>query len=217
MSTLEDRKLEAEIAKLEAETEVARLGAIEKNHMIASYEDNQGKRLAKAEEHNLYTFWGTVSEDRVDHAIRTLGEWSRTRPGAAITIVLNSPGGSVIDGLALFDFIQVLKQAGHHIEVVAAGYAASMGGVLLQAGTTRVAQRNSFMLIHEAATVAGGKSSDLEDQVKFIERLQKKLLAILAERSTLSEQQIRNRWKRKDWWLDADEMLALGFVDEIRG
>ncbi len=109
-----------------------------------------------------------------------------------------------------------IKAAGHTLTTVTVGMAASMGGILLQAGDVRVASRNSVILIHEVATGASGKMTDLEDEVEFAKSLQKKLVSILAERSTMTAKQIENRWKRRDWWLSSDEALKLGFVDAIR-
>jgi ATP-dependent protease ClpP protease subunit len=55
----------------------------------------------------------------------------------------------------------------------------------------------------------------MADGVEFTRRLQRRLLTILAHRSTLTEQQIQRRWTRKEWWLDADEAVAHGFADEV--
>lgn len=171
---------------------------------------------ASSEYARIYTFYDAVGGSSVRAAMKDLGIWSRRDPGENLKIVFNSPGGSVVDGLALYDFIQELKDAGHNVETVALGWAASMGGILLQAGHTRVMGRNAYMLIHEVSSINIGKTSEMEDELKFTKRLQDRLLDILAERSTLSKNQIRQRWKRKDWWLDASEALDYGFVDEIR-
>lgn len=173
-------------------------------------------QAADAHENHRYVLWGAVNGITCATAIGTLDQWSREAPGCAITLIINSPGGSVIEGLALYDFLQQLRRAGHHLTTVTVGMAASMGGVLLQAGDVRVASKNSVILIHEVATGASGKMTDLEDEVAFAKRLQEKLVEILAERSTMTKRQIENRWKRKDWWLDADDALAKGFVDEIQ-
>lgn len=107
-----------------------------------------------------------------------LGSWSRREPGCAMKIIFNSPGGSIIDGLALYDFILELRANGHYVETIAVGMAASMGGILLQAGHERVVGANAFVLVHEASTGAMGKTSEIEDEVAFVKRLQEKLLDI---------------------------------------
>jgi ATP-dependent Clp endopeptidase proteolytic subunit ClpP len=171
---------------------------------------------AKSHRHHIYEFDGVVDGRSVGHCIEVLGSWSRQHPGCPMTVYFNSGGGSVIHGLALYDYIQELKARGHHITTVGLGMAASMGGILLQAGNVRVMTSNSWLLIHEVSSGTVGKFSEIEDEVAFLKRLQRQLVAILASRSTLTQRQIMNRWTRKDWWLDAQEALVLGFIDEVR-
>lgn len=163
----------------------------------------------------VYTFYAEVDDESVRTAMNTLGAWSRREPGAPITVVLNSPGGRVLDGLALYDFLHHLRSLGHYLRIEVLGRAASMGGVLLQAGDDRVIGANAFLLVHEVSGGVEGKSSELTDRVEFYELMEKRLLAILASRSSLTERQIKAKWNRKDWWLTADEAVALGFADTI--
>ena len=206
--TLAEQRAWAEIRKLQLETErtMLELSALRRKERDAA---------ADAGEANVYTFYAGVEAETVQACIAELGQWSRRSPGAPITILFNSPGGAVLDGLALFDFLRWLAGAGHHVKTVALGRAASMGAVLLQAGTTRVVGRNAFLLVHEVSNSSAGKVSEMEDGVAFTRRLQKRLLAILSERSTLDVAQIQRRWARKEWWVDAEEAVALGFADEI--
>ena len=171
--------------------------------------------LSDPHEALVYTFFAAVEEESVRDAVRELSAWSRRAPGRPIRLVLNSPGGSVLDGLALFDFLGELRSRGHHLQVLALGTAASMGGVLLQAGSERLLGRNAFVLVHEVRGGAIGPSSSIGDTVEFIGRLEERLLSILAERSVLSADQIRERWGRRDWWLTAEEAVALGFADAV--
>jgi ATP-dependent Clp protease protease subunit len=144
-----------------------------------------------------------------------LSTWNRTEPGSAIQIVFNSPGGEVTSGLALYDFILSLRADGHHITTTSLGMAASMAGILLQAGDTRSMASEAWLLIHEASFGVSGSFGDVEDRVKWIERIQDRILDIFAARSNLTKGQIKRRWHRKDWWLSSDEALTLGFIDEI--
>lgn len=164
----------------------------------------------------IYSFTTAVGRESSEYCMNTIGQWYREKPEKEIEIVFNSPGGSVIDGLALFDFIKELQNAGAVINTVSLGYAASMAGVLLQAGSKRTMGRHAFLLIHEISSGAIGNINKLEDEVKFCKRIQDQLLDILAERASLSKRQISSKWKRQDWWLDATEALELGFCDEIR-
>lgn len=170
---------------------------------------------ADADNARIYTFYEPVGEQSVKRAMRELGHWSRRDPEQPIKIVFNSPGGSVLDGLALFDYIQQLRDQGHEITTVGLGMAASMGGILLQAGDWRVMGKNAWMLIHEVSSVAWGKASEQEDQLKFVRRLQDRCVEILASRANISKDQIKRKWKKLDWWLSAEEALEAGFVDEV--
>ena len=209
---LELRKLEAEIAKAEAEARKANLEADDTERAM----EWGDARAGSSPDNLIFTFDQPVEPIAVRYAIDTLSLWSRRHPGAPMSIVFNSPGGIVFDGLALYDFIIELRQRNHEIETVSIGRSASMAGILLQAGSRRVVGRHSWMLIHEISSGSIGKSSKMKDDLEFTERLQEKLLDILSNRSVLSREEIAMRWEKHDWWLDAEEMVELGFADEVR-
>lgn len=196
----------AEIRKLQVDTEraLAELDAFRRREADTAAEE--GRRT--------YTFYSRVEEESVRACMATLTSWSSKSPGAPLTIVFNSPGGAVHDGLALFDFLRHLRTSGHHLTTLALGRAASMGAVLLQAGDRRVVGANAFVMLHEVSNGSSGKVSELEESIELSKRLQKRLLAILAERSTLTVAQIQRKWTRRDWWLDADDAVSMGFADE---
>ena len=85
----------------------------------------------------------------------------------------------MIDGMALFDYIQQVKAMGHHVTTGCMGYAASMAGILLQAGHRRVMGRESYVLIHEVAAGAAGKIGEIEDTVEFLKKIEDRVLDIL--------------------------------------
>lgn len=205
---LADQRQWAEIRKIQVETDraVAELEA---------YRQREAEQDAEAAR-RTYMFWGRVDDTNVQACMETLARWSTRAPGAALTVVFNSPGGLVHDGLALFDYLHQLRGDGHHLTTVAIGRVASMGAVLLQAGDHRVVGANAFLMLHEVSAGSSGRVSEMEESVDLSKRLQRRLLAILAERSTLSVASISRRWIRRDWWLDADDAIALGFADERR-
>lgn len=212
----EATKAEAEIVALEEQTRKIKLEADYAHLTLLQAERQEKDRAAQPSLVREYHFFSSVNGMSVEACIDTLGHWARRDPGEDITLVINSPGGGVFDGLALFDFIQSLRRAGSKVITKSIGTAASMGGVLLQAGDERVMDKNALLLIHEVSAGGfGGKTSDVEDFQKLMQRLERRVLGILAERSTLTEAKIRARWKKTDWWLDADEALALGFVDRV--
>lgn len=207
---LERQKLEAELRKTSAEAVYWEAKGEQISRMLG-YED------ACDESNYVYQFNQAVSAKSVQVCIDTLNRWSRTDPKAPFTIYFDSPGGSVIDGLSLYDTIQSFRRKGHHVTTVTRGYAASMAGILLQAGDLRLVGPRAWMLIHEVSSMAWGKSSEMEDELKFVRRLQAQLLDILAARSTMTAKQIATKWKKTDWWLDAEESVALGFADYVEG
>ena len=146
-----------------------------------------------------------------------LTQWARRHPGCDIEIVFSSGGGSIIDGFVLFDFIQELRSRGHYVTTGSLGMAASMAGILLQAGDHRWIGHQAWLMIHRAAFGAIGKTFEIEDEVAWIKRIEARILDIFEKRSTLTKVKIKRNWDRKDWWISSDEALELGLVDEIRG
>ena len=166
----------------------------------------------------LFKLLGPVEEHRVHNLIRDIDTWSHNHPAEPITLMIDSPGGAVTDGFALYDYLDgEIKSRGHHITTKAYGMAASMGGVMLQVGDRRTMSPRSRLLIHEVQAIVAGSFSQMEDDQKFNEGLQNDCLAILAARSNMTERQIKAKWKRKDWWLTPTEALKHGFIDAIEG
>lgn len=235
-SQLKDKKLQAEIAHLESqrakEISEARFNDAEARKAELEglgYEIDYKKKsfeweavLASDIHHKVYFFSDEVSAKSVKQTMDRLSYWHRTFPGCDIEIVFNSPGGDVVDGMALFDYIQVLRRQGHTVTTTTLGMAASMAGILLQAGDTRKMGKEAWVLIHEASFGAVGSYGEVEDRVKWVEKVQERILDIFAERAKdsgavapMSRAQIKKNWHRKDWWLSSDDCLKYGFVDEV--
>lgn len=156
-----------------------------------------------------------VDDATVYDLMHRMDTWSAIHPNVPITFCINCPGGSVISGNALFDFLLELRRRGHHLTTKCIGMAASMGGILFQAGDERVITPRSWVLIHEVQGIVAGSFSEMEDDMRFNERLQEQALAILVERSTLSKRAIKAKWRKKDWWIDSAEAIKFGFADRI--
>lgn len=210
------RKLNAEADHALAETKIAEAQAIAAEIGTRDLQRKEEDYLAGNKFHKVYAFNDQVSSSSVGACISQLNIWSRNDPVCDIEIIFNSPGGSVIDGMALFDYFQTLRRAGHKLTTVTYGMAASMAGILLQAGDVRVIGAESYVLIHEISTVAIGKIGELEDVVEFCKKIQKRVISIFADRSHKPESYFEKHWRRKDWWLSSDECLKIGIVDEIR-
>lgn len=218
-STTDPKKIlaEAKARKAVAEAEQAEYHAQMTRLSLDAEERSERNPLASNFNNRVYHFNGPVNGPKVEHAISTLTVWHRLFPGEDFKIVFHSPGGSVFDGMALFDHVTYLRGQGHKITTIAQGYAASMGGILLQAGDVRAMGKESYVLIHEISTVAIGKASELEDEVAFLKKMGERVIKIFVGRSggKLTEAQFKKMWKKTDCWLDSDDCLRLGIVDEV--
>lgn len=215
----EAAQAEAELHKAETREKLAR--AQEAEISLRSKKRQEQDELAKDSHHYVYVFDDAVREESVKKCINQLNQWTRQKKACKIEIQINSPGGSVIDGFALIDYITDLRAKGHTIDIVALGVAASMAGVLLQSATKRIIGQNAFLLIHEAQFGAIGTFGKIEDQVKFVELMHDKILTLFASRATpinpkTTKALIKRKWSRKDWWMNAEDALKFGFVDEVR-
>ena len=226
----EARKAKAEATKTEHEAKGAKIEAEEAEYALkkvaVQYERDMEKRkreLAANSYHHIYVFNEQIQGSSVEKCIEELNFWHRDAPECDIEVVFFSPGGRVIDGMNLFDYIQHLRAKGHYVTTTCMGYAASMAGILLQAGDKRVMSRESYILIHEVSFGAAGKIGEVEDEVAFVKKIQSRVLDIFAERSKnsgaekpLTKAAIARKWRRKDWWMDSVEAKKHGFVDEVR-
>lgn len=207
--------LRAKAAHEEAEAAKLRLEAAVIEITLAKARRAEEAELATNKFYHTYVFDSVVSDQSVEKCIDQLTQWMRRDSGCDIEIIFFSPGGGIVPGMALFDFIQRVRKAGHRVTTMALGMAASMAGILLQAGDERVMGKEAWVLIHEASFGAQGKIGDVEDTVEWVKKVQKRILKIFASRCKLTETQIARRWKRKDWWISSDDCLKLGLVDRV--
>lgn len=208
LKELKARLLEQEIRRETAEADMAEMERDLKG-------DLERDRAVKPDRIRHLYINDVVNPRTADEWISALQHWELRDPGEPIEITINSPGGSVLHGLALYDTILRLRRKGHHVTTRGTGLIASMATILMQAGDTRILDANSWFMIHEVSAGAMGTTSDMEEQVAFVKRLNDRLHTILAERSSLSKKQILNRTKKKDDWLSAEEAVALGFADKV--
>lgn len=212
----EARKYRAEADQALAAARKLDIEAAASRILLDREQDKRDRELNGFDKHHVYLFAGAVDDTSSSKCVHELNHWHRLQPDCDIEIVFNSPGGNVFAGMALYDYIQELRRAGHKITTSTRGMAASMGGILLQAGDVRVMGAESFILIHEISTFAGGKIGDIEDTVELLKKMEDRVLEIFASRSKLSKAKLKANWRRKDWWIDSEEALRVGLVDEVR-
>lgn len=130
-----------------------------------------------------------------------------------IQMYINSPGGSVYAGLGIYDTMQIINP---DIATICTGMAASMGAVLMCAGThgKRTALRHSRIMMHQPSSAIGGQATDIEVTVKEIKRIKENLYTIIAEHSGQPIEKIAEDSMR-DYWMLAEEAKAYGIVDEV--
>ena len=134
-------------------------------------------------------------------------------PKRDINLYINSPGGSVTAGLAIYDTMQFVTC---DVATYCVGVAASMGAVLLTAGTKgkRYALPNSDIMIHQVSGGAQGTASDVERTVEYMFRLKKRLIKIMAHHTGKPEDRIKEDSDR-DYWISAEQAKEYGLVDEV--
>ena len=128
-----------------------------------------------------------------------------------IWLYINSPGGSVTAGLAIYDTMNNIKP---NVNTLCVGLAASMGAFLLSSGTKRYALPNSEIMIHEPSTGMQGAATDIFNHAKWLEKLKYKVDSILAKNTKHSLQEIEIA-TLKDKFMDSEEALAFNIIDEI--
>ena len=158
---------------------------------------------------------GEVEDDMANAIVAELLFLQAQDPKKEISMYINSPGGSVTAGLAILDTMRMMKCP---VATYCVGQAASMGAVLLAAGTKgrRHALPNARIMIHQPWGGAQGKASDIEITAREILRLKDVLNGVLAETSGKSLKEVAQDTDR-DHFMSADEAKTWGIVDQVMG
>lgn len=156
---------------------------------------------------------GEITDETANIVVAQLIYLEGKDPDKDISLYINSPGGSVSAGLAIYDTIQFIKC---DVTTICVGLAASMGAFLLCAGTKgkRFALPNSEIMIHQPLGGAQGQASDIEIQANHIKKIKSKINQILAERSGQPLEKVEKDTDR-DNYMSADEALSYGLIDRI--
>jgi ATP-dependent Clp protease protease subunit len=159
-------------------------------------------------------FIGTPIDDHIANLVIAQMLFLQMEDGKKdLNLYINSPGGSVTAGLAIYDTMQFLTC---DVTTYCLGMAASMAAVLLCAGTKgkRFALPNSDIMIHQVSGGAQGQASDVERQVDYMFKLKKRLIKIISQHTGKSEEQVRLDSDR-DYYMSAAEASDYGLVDEV--
>ena len=134
-------------------------------------------------------------------------------PDKDIQFYINSPGGSVTSGLAIYDTMQYIKP---DVSTICIGMTASMGAFLLSSGAKgkRIALPNAEIMIHQPSGGSQGQCTDIQIQAEQILKIKKKLNAILAENTGKSVEEVERDCER-DHFMTAEEAQAYGLIDKV--
>lgn len=159
-------------------------------------------------------FVGTQIDEEVANIIQAqLLFLESSDPSKDIQIYINTPGGSVYGGLGIYDTMQYISC---NISTICTGMAASMGAVLLAAGTAgkRYALKHSRIMIHQPSGYAGGQASDIQISVNQILRAKQDLYEILSEHTGQTVEKLAKDSQR-DLWMTSQEAKEYGLIDQV--
>ncbi|HCN70252.1 MAG: ATP-dependent Clp endopeptidase, proteolytic subunit ClpP [Pusillimonas sp.] len=158
-------------------------------------------------------FVGPVNDQSANLVVAQLLFLESENPGKDISLYINSPGGSVYAGMAIYDTMQFIKP---DVSTLCTGLAASMGAFLLAAGAKgkRYALPNSRIMIHQPSGGAQGQASDIQIQAKEILSLRERLNLILAENTGQPVERIAQDTER-DNFMSAEDAASYGLIDKV--
>ncbi|MFN0000915.1 MAG: ATP-dependent Clp endopeptidase proteolytic subunit ClpP [Burkholderiaceae bacterium] len=156
---------------------------------------------------------GPVNDQTANLVVAQLLFLESENPDKEISFYINSPGGSVSSGMAIFDTMNFIKP---DVSTLCTGFAASMGAFLLAAGTKgkRFSLPNSKIMIHQPSGGSQGQATDIEIQAREILKTREQLNKILAERTGQPLDRIERDTER-DYYMSADEAKEYGVVDQV--
>lgn len=173
-------------------------------------DDNVYQRLLRE---RIVWLGSEVRDDNANAICAKLLLLAAEDPDKDIYLYINSPGGSITAGMAIYDTMQYIKP---DVVTVAMGMAASMGQFLLSSGAKgkRYATPNTRVLMHQPLGGLGGTASEIKIQADLILSMKRRLAELIAEQTGKSVEQITADSDR-DNWFTADEALEYGFIDKI--
>ena len=178
---------------------------------------NRGERsydiYSRLLEDRIVFLTGEVNDISADIVIAQLLYLEGKDPDKDISLYINSPGGSVSDGFAIYDTIQYIKS---NVSTICVGMAASMGAFLLSAGTKgkRYALANSEVMIHQPLGGTQGQATDIQIHAEHILKLKKRLTKILAENCGKPVEEVARDCER-DYYMSAAEAKDYGIIDKV--
>ena len=178
----------------------------------------------------LYQYFDSLFNDRtiifneeidtpiLEMVIMPLLKFEKDDSNRPVTLILNTPGGSIADGLTLCNIIDNYKKP---LEIIVPSYACSMGTIILCAGNknpnvTKKCYPFSFGLFHSGQTLVSGEATSVDDIIEFNKTLDNRIKQYIIENTNITEEEYMAH-HRKQWYVDSNQLLKYGLVDEIIG
>ena len=156
---------------------------------------------------------GEINSNSANIVVAQLLHLQEEDPNKDITMYINSPGGSIIDGLAIYDTMNFISC---DVSTVCVGVCASMGAIILSSGTKgkRYALENSEILIHQASSGTQGTVADMTIDMQHAINMNEKTKKILVKNTNQSYEKITNDINR-DYWLTSEQAVQYGLIDNV--
>ena len=152
-------------------------------------------------------YWGVTAKDFIDSI--------KPYKGQPLNVAINSPGGDVFAGIAIYNALRQHAASGGKVTTKAMGVAASAASVVFMAGDNRVMPDNTMLMVHNPWTFAMGNADELRESADVLDKIGASLTSIYTARSGKSEDEIR-AMLATDTWLTAAEAKDAGFTDELQ-
>lgn len=163
--------------------------------------------------HRKVFLWGQVDDASAKHVIERLLYLELRDPGKEIQLIINSPGGYVTSGFAIYDTIKTINSP---VSTVCSGFAASMASILLSAGAKgrRFVLKHGRVMIHQPSGGTGGNSADIEIQASELLKTKELGARLLAENCNQPVEKILKDFNR-DYFMNAEESVEYGIADAV--
>ena len=171
----------------------------------------------------LFNYRTIILNDEIDTpiletVILPLLKFEKDDISSPVTLILNTPGGAVSDGLTLCNIIDNYKKP---LEIIVPSYACSMGTIILCSGNknpnvTKKCYPFSFALFHSGLTVLSGESTSVEDTMNFNKDVDERIKQYVIANTNITEEEYMSH-HRKQWFINSSDMKRFGLVDEIIG
>ncbi len=190
------------------------INGVDASRMVPNIRDEKGgwDLFSKLLDERIIRIDGQVDDAMASVVVSALQYLDAQEPGKEIKMYINSPGGSVIAGLAMYDAMRAIKSP---VTTVVSGYAASMGSILLAGGDKRYATKNARVMIHQPSGGGRGTATDTRTNQELIEDMWDQLTQIYVDHTGVPHEVWDELLQSGDVWLNVDQAMELGLVQKV--